>query len=109
MFNVVIDNTGEQYHCAGGRTLLQGMESLGRKGIPVGCRGGGCGICRVLIVEGQVEARHMSRAQVSDADRHCGIVLACKAVPLSHVRLRALGLKAFEADVQSASTSQTAC
>lgn len=69
------------------------MESIGRKGIPVGCRGGGCGICRVLIVEGQVEARQMSRTQVTLDDEGSGIVLACKAKPLNDVRLRPLGMK----------------
>ncbi|MBS0445239.1 MAG: 2Fe-2S iron-sulfur cluster binding domain-containing protein [Proteobacteria bacterium] len=90
---VVIDNTGEHYDCAADRSLLKGMESLGRKGIPVGCRGGGCGICRVQIVAGQVATQRMSREQVSAADEASGIVLACKAMPLTDVRLRVIGLK----------------
>jgi len=38
---VHILDTGERYRCAPSQTLLAGMEALGRKGIPVGCRGGG--------------------------------------------------------------------
>lgn len=95
VFSVTVENTGERYRCAADRTLLQGMECLGRKGIPVGCRGGGCGVCRVQIIEGKVHAQHMSRAQVTEEDERNGMVLACKAKPLSDVRLRAIGIKAF--------------
>ena len=40
-YEIRIDNTGETYTCADTRTLLEGMEALVRRGIPVGCRGGG--------------------------------------------------------------------
>jgi ferredoxin len=70
------------------------MERQGRKGIAVSCRSGGCGICRVLIVQGRVQLGLMSRAQVSVEDEMNGIALACKATPLSDVRLRVLGMKA---------------
>lgn len=95
VYTITVEGTGESFRCASDRTILKAMESLGRKGIPVGCRGGGCGICRVLIVQGQVESRHMSRTQVTLDDEGSGIVLACKAKPLNDVRLRPLGMKAF--------------
>jgi hypothetical protein len=37
-----IDDTGESYRCADYRSVPEGMEALSRKGIPVGCRQGGC-------------------------------------------------------------------
>ena len=40
---VTIVETGEVYRCREDETLLAGMERLGKRGIPVGCRGGGCG------------------------------------------------------------------
>ena len=46
-YNVVIDETGERFRCSPQESLLVGMERLGKKGIPVGCRGGGCGVCKV--------------------------------------------------------------
>lgn len=93
MHTVLIENTGERFTCAADRSLLKGMEQLCRKGIPVGCRNGGCGICRVHIVEGRFRAQKMSRSQVSEADELEGVVLACRATPLSDIRLRTLGLK----------------
>ena len=46
-FTITIDDTGESYRCVDYRSALQGMEALGKKGIPVGCRSGGCGVCKV--------------------------------------------------------------
>ncbi|MDP3926663.1 MAG: 2Fe-2S iron-sulfur cluster binding domain-containing protein, partial [Hydrogenophaga sp.] len=44
---VHVAQTGEQYPCASNESLLTGMLRLGRKGIPVGCVNGGCGVCKV--------------------------------------------------------------
>lgn len=52
--NVHVMQTGESYPCATNESLLQGMLRLGRKGIPVGCVNGGCGVCKVRIAEGRV-------------------------------------------------------
>lgn len=46
-YDITIADTGERYSCAGHQSLLAGMEQLGRKGIPIGCRCGGCGICKI--------------------------------------------------------------
>ncbi|MEZ5649695.1 MAG: 2Fe-2S iron-sulfur cluster binding domain-containing protein [Burkholderiaceae bacterium] len=90
-FEVVIEDTGESYRCAETRSLLEGMEVLGRKGIPVGCRSGGCGVCKIQIESGTVVTRVMSRAHVSEDDERNGRVLACRAKPTSDIRLTVLG------------------
>ena len=90
-FNVQIDDTGEHYGCAGHRSLLEGMISLARKGIPVGCRNGGCGVCKVAILSGACSTGVMSRQHLSDDERAQGLVLACKARPESDIRLAVVG------------------
>ncbi len=90
-YNITIADTGEHYSCAGHQSLLAGMEQLGRKGIPIGCRCGGCGICKIAILEGEVRIQKMSRAQVSAEEEAQGVVLACRVRPLSAIRLRVLG------------------
>ena len=89
-FSVAIGNTQERYACRTDQTLLGGMEQLGRKGIPVGCRGGGCGVCKVRIESGSVRAEKMSREHVSVEEQAQGYVLACRAYPTSDVRLAAV-------------------
>lgn len=88
---VGIEDSGESFVCGPQENLLHAMERLGRRGIPVGCRGGGCGVCKVSVIEGEFVARKMSRAQVSAAEEAAGIGLACRMYPRSDMRLRVLG------------------
>ena len=88
---VVIEETGESYRCAQNESLLNGMERLGKKGIPVGCRGGGCGVCKVQVTAGTYQKRVMSREYVSVEDEAAGRVLACRVKPTSDIRLKVLG------------------
>lgn len=90
-FNVLIEDTGEQFPCSETRSLLQGMDALGRKGIPVGCHNGGCGVCKVVIQQGEFTARVMSRAHVSEEEERQGHVLACRVRPTSDIRLSVIG------------------
>jgi len=78
--------SGEQFHCTEEQHLLQGMQAF-RPGlplvaaIPVGCRGGGCGICRVRVLSGDYECKKMSRKHIREADHAAGLVLACRVYP----------------------------
>jgi ferredoxin len=56
--------------------------------LPVGCRRGGCGICRVRVVAGDYRTDVMSRAHVSAEDEAAGLLLACCLYPLSELSLR---------------------
>jgi len=90
-FIVLIEETGESFRCSPAESLLVGMERLGKKGIPVGCRGGGCGVCKVEITTGTYLKRVMSRAFVSVEEEADDRVLACRVKPTSDITLRVLG------------------
>ena len=90
-YTVTIEETGQSFRCSGAESLLAGMEKLGKKGIPVGCRGGGCGVCKVEIITGTYEKRVMSRAYVTLEEEASGVVLACRVRPASDVVLRVVG------------------
>ena len=96
-YTITIDDTGDSYRCVDTRSVLEGMEALGKKGIPVGCVNGGCGVCKVQIISGEYEARKMSRSYVSAEEIAQGIVLACRVYPRSEIRLEVQGkmIKAF--------------
>ena len=89
--HVTLLDTGERFECRPGESVLHGMARLGKRGIPVGCRGGGCGICRVRVVSGSYERRTMSRAHVTACDEAAGVVLACRIRPESALEIRAIG------------------
>ena len=92
-FNITIADTDDVFHCKPDQNVLQAMERLGRKGIPVGCRGGGCGICRVRVLDdGEYRTLKMSRAQISEADEADRLCLACKLIPQSDLRIQPMGL-----------------
>ncbi len=71
--------------------LLLSMERLGRKGIPVGCRGGGCGVCKVQVLEGGYRAEKMSRDCVSREEEAQGYALACRIRAESDLKIRVVG------------------
>lgn len=88
---VSIEDTGERYACSSEESLLSAMARLGRRGIPLGCRGGGCGVCKVEVLSGDFQTRAMSRDHVSDDDRACNRLLACRVYPASDLSLKVIG------------------
>ncbi|SEQ36528.1 2Fe-2S iron-sulfur cluster binding domain-containing protein [Azotobacter beijerinckii] len=87
-----IEDTGERYACDEQETVLNGMARLGRKGIPVGCRGGGCGVCKVRVTGGSyTQTRTMSRQHVSADEQEHGTVLACCIQAQSSLSLKVVG------------------
>jgi ferredoxin len=90
-FQVTIENTGETFACKEVDNVLKAMEQLRRKGIPVGCRNGGCGVCKVRVTEGRYLKKKMSRAVVSAQEEAQGCVLACKIYPQSDLRVDVVG------------------
>ena len=92
MHAVLLAETSEEYLCGSAETLLAGMVRLGRKCIPVGCVNGGCGVCKVAIVKGSVrKCGLMSRVHVSEEEESQGVLLACRATPMSEIELKVIG------------------
>jgi ferredoxin len=88
---ITMEDSGEEFACDESQTVLLGMEALGRRGIPVGCRNGGCGVCKVEVTHGRYVARIMSRAHISTEDEAAGRVLSCRIRPVEDLRLRVIG------------------
>ena len=101
---VTIANTGEVFRCAEDVHVLAAMEHARCHGIPVGCRNGGCGACKVRITAGSYQTRKMNRAVLSAAEEAEGCVLACKTYPRSDIAVHALG-RAWQAATPTQSMS----
>ncbi len=87
-----IVQSGEDYACRSDETLLAGMARLGRRGIPVGCLNGGCGVCKVAVRRGRWrKSGAMSRAHVSEEEESQGIALACRVMPETDIEIEVLG------------------
>ena len=88
---ISIDSTGESFACAENVHLLEAMEMARCHGIPVGCRNGGCGACKVRVTAGSYQTRKMNRAVLSAAEEAEGCVLACKTYPRGDLAVHVLG------------------
>ena len=96
VFLVKIHDTQECFPCRSNQSVLDAMAQIGRKGIPVGCRGGGCGVCKIAVLSGSYERKIMTRSHVSEEDEESGRVLACRIFPSSDIELRVIGkMKTF--------------
>jgi ferredoxin len=94
---VSVAESAEQFFCSEDQHLLQGMRTfhVGQpllEVIPVGCRGGGCGICRIRILAGEYEAKKMSRKHIPENDQARGLALACRIYPRSDLQIEVLSL-----------------
>lgn len=80
-FRVKIEGSDKVITCQKNEALLIAMERQGYAKIPVGCRNGGCGICKIRVVEGEFEVGKMSIKHVSAEEREKNFTLACKTFP----------------------------
>lgn len=81
------------FSCRENETLLAALERNFGRDRMVGCRMGGCGICRIRIVSGRWESLPMSSDHVDESDKAEGFALACRIYPRSDIECRFVGLK----------------
>lgn len=86
-FQVFNRTTGDHFTCQDDQSVLRAMEQAGRKCVPVGCRGGGCGYCKIRVTEGTFDCGKMSKAHVPPEALEKGEVLACRIYPLSNLTI----------------------
>lgn len=91
-FCMTFVDSGQSIRVRSGVPLLQAMIAAGVSPVQVGCRGGGCGVCRVRVIDGSYTALAMSRSRISAADEDAGVVLACRIIPQSDMSLQPLPL-----------------
>ncbi|MBX5472313.1 MAG: 2Fe-2S iron-sulfur cluster binding domain-containing protein [Acetobacteraceae bacterium] len=92
LFRVRILTTGEEILCQKGESLLAAMGRLGRRGIPAGCLGGGCGVCKIHVQSGRgVALGPVSRAHVSEEEENSGYTLACRFSAMSDLAVSVVG------------------
>lgn len=88
-FYIHVVNRDHEFECRQNQALLIGMESRNGKSIRVGCRGGGCGICKIKVITGDYESKAMSRKHISAEEQQAGFALACRVFPRSNLVVEA--------------------
>lgn len=87
--------------CDEQETLLSAMVRQKVPGVWLGCQGGGCGICKIRILEGSVSKGPMCRHQVSEAEEAQGYTLACISLPRTRIALQLVGFGSRTATILS--------
>ncbi len=88
---ITIEGSSAEFACRSDQSVLDAMAGRSNAAIVIGCRSGGCGVCRVQVLSGSYELGVMSIDEVSHECRSKAIVLACRLTPTSDLHLRALG------------------
>jgi ferredoxin len=73
--------------CEPGQSVLGAVIAAGVDWLPVGCRGGGCGVCRVIVHRGTYDAGRMSRRHTASDDESVVFALSCRIYPTSDLEL----------------------
>lgn len=90
---ITIEGSEQAYVSHAGQSVLDAM--VGRpSAVEVGCRSGGCGVCRIEVLSGRYERGVMSAEQISAECRSKGYVLACRIYPETDLHLRPIGKRA---------------
>ncbi|MDR0314375.1 MAG: 2Fe-2S iron-sulfur cluster binding domain-containing protein [Oscillospiraceae bacterium] len=87
-YKITVANTGQSFMCSQDEVLLSAMKRARCGPIHYGCFGGGCGVCKMKIISGDVKfVKRMSREHVTLEEEQRGYVLICCVKPLSEVTL----------------------
>lgn len=82
---ILIQSDGVRVEVRAGETVLAALARAGLK-YRVGCKRGGCGVCKVRLCAGEVSSeRTVAESVLSDQERVEGVCLRCRAVPLTGV------------------------
>jgi ferredoxin len=79
---ITVRPPGDTVVCAAGDTVLSAILRAGAK-VFFGCRGGGCGTCKMRLVTGVVDHGRCSTAVLSEHEKRAGAFLSCQARPLT--------------------------
>ena len=87
MPRLTVESDGVTIDILEGETILEGLYRYGFA-YRIGCRRGGCAICKVDLVDGEVTYnRTVADTVLSDEERAAGTCLSCRAVPVTDVKI----------------------
>ena len=77
--------------CREGESLLVALAGQGYATVSVGCRNGGCGVCKIKVTDGTFEVGKMSIKHVSPEEQQQNYTLACRTYPKSDLKFTLAG------------------
>ena len=81
-FTINLRPSGLQFAADADSTVLDSAEKAGVN-LPYGCRGGSCGACKGMVIEGDIERGIEDQFAMTEEERAAGFMLLCVAQPRS--------------------------
>ena len=82
LHTITLSPIGDTIVCRREETVLSAILRSRAK-VAFGCRGGGCGTCKMRLISGRVEHGRCSAAVLLEAEKENGSFLSCQARALS--------------------------
>ena len=89
MFTITLTPVGNTVTCDHDDTVLAAILRSGAS-VMFGCRGGGCGTCKMHLIAGCVAHGRCSVAVLPEEDKARGWFLSCQARPLADLTIELL-------------------
>ena len=86
-YTITLLPMGEVLPCAPEEMVLEAILRSGAR-VYYGCTGGGCGVCKMRLIAGQLDYGRYSVAVLSEEERWEGFFLSCQAKPLSDLTIQ---------------------
>ena len=85
-YTITLTPVGDTVLCDAEETVLAGILRSGAR-VVFGCRGGGCGTCKMRLMSGQLDHGRCSAAVLPEEEKKDGWFLSCQARALTDLTL----------------------
>lgn len=93
---ITLTPVGDTVMCGCGQTVLTAILESGAR-VMFGCRGGGCGTCKMRLISGRVDHGRCSAAVLPEEERESGWFLSCQARALSDLTVELTATNKYRA------------
>jgi ferredoxin len=95
VYTIALSPVGDTVACGPEETVLAAILRSGAR-VVFGCRGGGCGTCKMRLIAGQVEHGRCSAAVLLDDEKEYGWFLSCQARALSDLTIELMAANKYQ-------------
>lgn len=82
--NIFVKNKQKSRDCCEEKNLMDSL-SVESELVPKGCHNGACGVCKIVVCQGEFDKEKMNRKHITQEEEDDNIVLACKVFPKSNM------------------------
>ena len=86
MHTITLSPVGHTVPCSPEETVLAAILRSGAS-VTYGCRGGGCGTCKMRVISGHIDHGRCSAAVLREEEKKSGWFLSCQARALSDLTI----------------------